>query len=164
MTQQLINVGSAPGDGTGSRGQAPGNIINQNNTELYSNAVYLGTDSGAPNAYIVATYAPAPATGVTLAPGTQLRFNPLNANTGPATMNFAGTGVRAIVNSLGDGLSGGELEPGVPATLTYNGAAWMQSLLSIAALLQILNPQTAAEIAAGITPVNLNHAPYPVYD
>jgi hypothetical protein len=136
--QQVINIGAATGDGTGDKGQVPGIKVNANCTELYSNAVFVGTDSGAANAYVVSTFAPQPAAPIALSVGMMLRLIPGagNGNTGPSTLNFAGTGVRNIVNSLGEALLGGEFVAGVPSIVIWNGTSWVQQLLSIAALLQ----------------------------
>jgi hypothetical protein len=159
--QQVINIGAATGDGTGDKGQVPGIKVNANCTELYSSAVFLGTDSGAANAYVVSTFAPQPALPVSLGVGMMLRFTPGagNGNTGPSTLNFAGTGVRNIVNSLGEALLGGEFVAGTPTIVIWNGASWVQQLLSIAALSQVLEPQTAQELLAGVTPANYLYPP-----
>lgn len=47
MTQQIINIGNAPGDGSGDPLRTAFNKINQNFTELYAGLfVLVGTDFG----------------------------------------------------------------------------------------------------------------------
>jgi hypothetical protein len=157
MTQQLINVGTVAGDGTGDRGQVPGQKVNSNCTDLYSSAVYLGTDTGSVNAMVVAAFAPQPAAPIALAAGMTVRVIPAVLNTGPATLNFGGTGVRAIVSFLNTALVGGELQSGIPTNLMYDGTSWRQQI-SPNAVAQSLNPQTAIELAASVTPANYAYA------
>jgi hypothetical protein len=159
MTQTVINTGVVAGDGTGSRGQVPWNAFNTNSTELYSKAYFFGVDSGATNAYVatLASLIPNPAVAPALAAGVAVRITPTHVNTGASTFNFAGTGAVAIQTIAGSALVGGEMQP-VPLILQYNGTAW-QIVSSSASATQagigsILYPQTAAELAAGVTPVN----------
>jgi hypothetical protein len=159
MTQQVINVGSVPGDGTGDRGQVPGQKVNANCTELYSNAVFLGTDSGTVNSFVVSAFAPQPAAPITLAAGMTLRFVPASTNSGPCVMNFAATGGRNIVNSLLSPLTGGEFQTGVPATLIYTGSDWMQPMLSVASLGSLINPPTAGELSVSANITNYWYQP-----
>lgn len=160
MTQQLVNVGSVAGDGTGDRGQVPFTKVNQNFTELYSSAFYSGVDTGIANAHVVSlsSLVPNPVVFPATA-GTVLRFTPAAANTGAATLN----GV-AIVNGAGAALSGGELQTttslvvelygGVWQILNPNTSALISQLLSQNALGILFYPRTAAEIAAAVIPTN----------
>lgn len=101
----------------------------------------FGTDSGVANAYVVAVLGN---TNFSLATGTLLRFTPLNANSGPATLNAQSTGVQAIVNQTGGALSGGELGTQGPTWLYWNGSAWQIAFVGI----------TAAQVAALYAPIN----------
>lgn len=150
MTQQIVNVGSVAGDGTGDDGQVPFNKTNANFTELYGTAFYFGVDSGTAGAYVITTASLKPnPTGYTLATGTIVRFTPLNANPGAATLQFASAPAIAVVNSAGAALTGGEFSPTTPAILEYNGTAWQ--FLSGGSTLGFY-PRTASEIAASVTP------------
>src|ERR1700747_122850 len=107
MTQQIVNVGSVAGDGTGDKGQVPFNKTNANFIELYGTSFYFGVDSSVtPNVctVLLATLKPNP-TVFPSSTGTILRFTPANANTGTVTLNGA-----AIVNSIGAALTGSELQ------------------------------------------------------
>jgi hypothetical protein len=132
MTLQLVNVGTAAGDGTGDKGQVPFNKTNQNDTELYNAAFFVGTDSGAANAYVVtlASLKPNPLVFPSSL-GTSLRFTPAHANTGAATLNGA-----ALLNGSGTALTGGELQTSAPVVVELTGAGW-----------QILVPNSTALLA-----------------
>jgi hypothetical protein len=151
MVQQVINTGSVAGDGTGSRGQVPWQAFNANSTELYKNAYFFGIDSGAVNAYVVtlANLLPQPAVSFAPTSATIIRFTPNTPNTGPSTLAFAGNAAAPIVNQAGGALAAGQLT-GL-TTLAFNGSAWQIQALSQA--------QTAAEIAASVTPTNFGYAP-----
>lgn len=113
---------------------------------------FYGTDSGAINAYVVATQGTIP---LTLTVGAVVRFTPLTTNNGPSTVNAGGTGVQGIVNVLGSPLTGGEMPSTSPSWLQWTGAMW-QLIGS-----EITPPfaRTAAEIAASVTPSNYAYAP-----
>lgn len=156
MTQEIVNVGSAPGDGTGDKGQVPFQKVNNNDTELYGSETYFGVDGGSAGASVVTISYPIPAT-FTLKTGTTTLYVPIAANPGAATLNLQGSGAFPIVNTAGNALAGGELQPTTPIMLMYNGAAWQllipntQSLLSpfISAVVSgLLNPTTTVETAA----------------
>jgi hypothetical protein len=139
MTQQVVNVGSVAGDGTGDKGQVPFQKTNANFTELYSTGPFSAADSGAVNAYVVtlASLKPAPALAPLLFIGLTLTISAINANTGPSTLNFAGTGAKSIVNASGSAVTGGEIQATQPTTLQYNGTAW-----------QVLSPPTLLQQSA----------------
>jgi hypothetical protein len=161
MTQQVVNVGSIAGDGTGDKGQTPFNKTNANFTELYGNSFYYGVDSGAANTYLVllATLKPNPL-AFPSSIGTLLRFAPANANSGASTLN--GT---TILNNQGAALTGGELQAGVISVVELTGSGWqlilpnttalIQELLTQAVLGAVLYPRTPAESAASLSPNTL---------
>jgi hypothetical protein len=160
--QQVVNVGSVAFDGTGDKGQVPFNKANSNFTDLYSHSVFSGVDTGAANAYVVATFTPTPAAAIALSVGMIVIFTPVNANNAASTLNFAGTGAIAIVDPLGAALDGAELLTTGPVGVRYTGSAWqtiftnsaalIETLLTAATIGSALYPQTAAELAAGVTP------------
>src|ERR1700684_4714572 len=123
MTQIVLFNGTVAGDGTGAKGQTPWNAFNSNSTELYSKAAFFGVDSACANAYVVAleTLQPNPAVAPSLVAGVRLRFIPLNASTGPSTLNFAGGGALNIVNPLGSALTGAEIQAQM-IELIFNGS------------------------------------------
>jgi hypothetical protein len=151
MTQQIVNVGSQPGDGNGDNGQTPFTKVNTNFTELYGTAFYFGVDSGVANAYLVAgaSLKPNPF-GPSLTLGTIIRFTPLNANTGAATFQFASAPPMAVLNTAGAALTGGEFSTTTPAVLQYNGTAW-----------QFVNANTSALISVILTSAAVGAALYP---
>jgi hypothetical protein len=162
MTQQVVNTGIVAGDGTGSRGQVPWNAFNSNSLELYRNAFFFGLDTGVVNAPVItlANLLPGPAAAFSPNASTILRFVPGFVNTGPATLTFAGNPAVAILKSSGVALTGGEL---VGLTiLEFTGAAWQIVGPTQASIGATLYPQTSAEIAAGVTPVNFQYPPYNV--
>ena len=161
MTQQIVNVGSVAGDGTGDDGQVPFNKTNANFTELYGTAFYFGVDSGTAGAYVITTASLKPnPTGYTLATGTIVRFTPLNANPGAATLQFASAPAIAVVNTIGGPLVGGEFSPATPTLLEYNGTAWqLLSSNTQASIGAAFYPRTPNEIAASVTPTNYVYPP-----
>jgi parallel beta-helix repeat protein len=154
MTQQVVNTGIVAGDSTGSRGQVPWNAFNTNSTELYKNAFFYGLDTGIVNAPVItlANLLPEPAGPLVPNAATILRFVPGFVNTGSATLAFAGNAPTAILKSSGASLTGGELN-GL-TILEFTGAAWQIVGPTQASIGALLYPQTPAEIAAGVTPVN----------
>jgi hypothetical protein len=81
----------------------------------------------------------------------QIVFLPAATNTGAVTFALNGLAAKAIVKNSTAALEAGDLEVGIPALLTYDGTRFF--LLNPA----ITAPEyriTAAEIAAGVTPVN----------
>lgn len=146
MTQQTVNVGAVAGDGNGDKGQVPFTKANSNFTELYSKAFLFGIDSGAANAYVVAlaSLVPTPAVAPALAAGLLVRFTPTHVGTGPATLNFAGTGAVAIQTLGGAALLGGEIQL-VPMIFQYSGTAW-----------QIIYPTQATIVGYGADPTGTN--------
>jgi hypothetical protein len=120
-------------------------------------AQYFGVDSGAANAYVVTlsgfvgTFTPST--------GTVVEFYATNANTGASTLNVNSSGAAAILSQYGISLSGGEIQTIAPTWAQWNGSAW-QIMTGISPALV----RSAAEIAAGVTPVNYAYAPSPVGD
>lgn len=153
MSQQLVNIGAVAGDGTGDPGRTAFNKVNANFTEVYNNLVALfGTDSGAANAYVV-TLSPAPSVFTPVA-GTLVRFNANNVNTGAATANVGGSGVKSILAQNGVACTGGEIGTS-PTWLQYTGVAWQ--VVGTGATPDKV--RTAAEVVASILPVNYFQAP-----
>ena len=68
--------------------------------EFKTGTVMYSIDTGVADAYIVTL----PYTTEPLIDGFQLSFKTVNANTGPATLNVNGTGVKAIINPDGSAL------------------------------------------------------------
>jgi hypothetical protein len=157
MTQQIISVGSLPGDGTGDKGQVPFNKVNSNFNELYNAAVFFGIDTGTLNNIVIPVLDPSPESFVTDPGRTQVYFTPAVQNTGPATLNAASTGAIPIVTALGAPLSGGEFDPGVYSGVIFNGTEWQllgnQSLTSLA-IGPLIFPVTNAETSSGVVVVN----------
>jgi hypothetical protein len=151
MTQQIVNVGSQPGDGTGDNGQTPFNKVNANFTELYTTAFYFGVDSGVANAYLVAaaTLKPTPV-ALSLIVGTIIHFTPLNANNGAATFQFGSAPAMAVLNTAASPLTGGEFQPTAVAILQYNGTAW-----------QFVDANTSSLVSAILTAAGVGAALYP---
>jgi len=71
----------------------------------------------------------------------QIRFTPLNANTGPSTVQMGALGLKDIYVD-GAPLVGGEFAPGVVATITYNGTRFD--------LTKIVVPYPAGHIDGGV--------------
>lgn len=119
-----------------------------------------GSDSGAANAYVVSLGVFNSLAPFTLASGQMVRFIPANANTGASTVNVAGSGAKALVNSFGGALTGGEIVAAAPVWIQYNGTSW-------AIVNQVVSPdraRTAGEIATSLTPSNYSYASSPWYD
>ena len=74
----------------------------------------FGSETGSANAYIVSL---APATA-TLTAGLQVSFIAGNANTGASTLNVNSLGVKNILSSQGDPLTGGEIASGGTVRVT----------------------------------------------
>ncbi len=88
---------------------------------LQSGALTFGTDSGTAGAYVVAaTNAPA-----TLTNGMRVAFF-ANAgpNAGACTLNYAGLGVKSLLNVAGAAFTGGEIVAGQSVLAVYNGVAF----------------------------------------
>ncbi len=79
-------------------------------------SVQYGVDSGIINAYVVST----PDPYLAMATGQKYSFTPLTANTGSATININGFGVKAIFNKNAP-LTGGEILAGQVIELQYDG-------------------------------------------
>jgi hypothetical protein len=84
--------------------------------------LYGGTDTGAVNAYILNFTAPfftAYANGITIF------WIPANTNTGAATVNVNGLGVRNIVNVDGSALLAGQIQANQPTEMIFFGGQWV---------------------------------------
>jgi len=89
--------------------------------DIASYVVSLPAVSGSANALTVSNGRPFGALPVT--GGLMQILNPLNANTGPATLAPDGLAATAIYAN-GVALVGGELQPNVPACLKWDGTRW----------------------------------------
>jgi hypothetical protein len=84
----------------------------------FSGAVLItGTNAGAVNAYTVTPTTALLAYG----PSMLLVFSPSVTNTGPATVNVSGLGVRNVKSTTGDALLAGELEASALYLAVYTG-------------------------------------------
>ena len=106
-------------------------------------------DSGAVNAYVLTT---SQAFTSNFVQGQIVSFFPLHPNTGASTADVNGKGVVEVIDSAGNALTGGELIG--PVLLVWTGAKW-----ELLWTLPLVNKRTAAEIGAGVTPVNYAYAP-----
>lgn len=163
MTQQVVGVGAVPFDGTGQKGQVPWAAFNTNSTELYKNAFFFGLDTGIVNAPVVTLSNLLPGPAATFVPNvaTILRFTPGFVNNGPATLAFAGNAPVSILKSSGAALTGGELSGLM--ILEFNGASWVIVSPNQSAIGAALYPQTAVELAAGVTPTLYFYPPGNAY-
>jgi hypothetical protein len=87
--------------------------------DLAGYMVSLPTAGGTATAFTVSNGRPFGA----LVPGLLQILNPASANTGPATLAPDGLSAEAI-SANGAKLAGGEMQPGVPASLKYDGTQW----------------------------------------
>lgn len=117
--------------------------------QLDPQLVPRGTDAGAVNAAVVTLTGPI--TGYVRATGSKVSFVATTTNTGASTLNVNATGAAAIVNQLGNALTGGELSR--PVVVEWTGAAWK----IIAGSIPVNNARTALEIANAITPTNYDY-------
>lgn len=99
------------------------------------------TDSGVANAYVLAS-----PKALVLHPGQMIGFTPAQANTGASTATINGGSSVAIVDGLGNALTGGEIIG--PVMCLWNGAQ-----LEIFWSLPLTQKRSAAEISAGLTQV-----------
>ena len=84
--------------------------------ELKTGTVNYAVDTGTANAYLVALpYAPA-----SYSDGLSIEFKALNTNTGAATINVNGLGVKSIRLADGHIAYAGDITVGVPVTLRYS--------------------------------------------
>lgn len=173
MTQQLINVGTVPNDGTGDPARTAFQKVNADFTDLYGQAAtaaanistintqigttpqFFGLDSGTANAYVVTPTAG----GITfaLAAGVLVRFTGSNANTGASTLNVSGSGVKTLVGQAGAACTGGEVQTTTPTWVQYTGSVWQV----VGTGAQPAFVRSASEINASVTPSNYN---YPIGD
>lgn len=79
-------------------------------------------DTGVVNAYVLNALSTKKAPTAYVI-GLRVRFIPSNTNTGPSTANLASLGVKAITDSLGQPLNGGELPAGEEVKLSYDGTS-----------------------------------------
>lgn len=78
--------------------------------------VNYAVDTGVADAYVVAM----PQTATSYVDGMQVVLKPTAANTGPATINVDGLGVKSIRRANGDALSAADIAAGVPLELRYS--------------------------------------------
>lgn len=81
--------------------------------------IQYGITSGSDQ--LALTLTPAPAA---YSPGMMLSIEPSAANTGAATLNVNGLGAVPIVKSVSLPLDSGDLRPGIPAQLVFDGTAF----------------------------------------
>jgi hypothetical protein len=82
--------------------------------------VVQGVDSGAANAYVLNP--PQPLLSYTV--GTMVLMTPANTNGGASTLNISSLGARPIQRIDGTAVANGDLMPGVPALMAYDGTAF----------------------------------------
>lgn len=119
--------------------------------ELDPQLVAFGVDAGAANAAVVTLVGPV--TNYVRAVGSKVNFIAAATNTGATTLNVNGTGAAAILNQLGNPLTGGELSQ--PLTVQWTGAAWR----IVAGSIPVANARQAIETSLGVIPVNYNFLP-----
>ena len=91
----------------------------------------FGTDSGAANAYVVATIAGPRLTG--LKTGSMIQFVAINGNTAASTLNVDSTGAIAIKKFGSVALASGDIPAGSMVTVIYDGTYYqMQGVLPTA--------------------------------
>lgn len=107
--------------------------------------VSFGTDTGAADAYVVAV-----AQTVTLTKGMVVTFFPVNANTGPSTINLNTLGAVSAKRPDGTALALGDLLTTRPAEFMYDGTNFLMTTgvaQPLSAQLTDLSAFTIAEIA-----------------
>ncbi len=107
-------------------------------------------DTGSANAYAVTNSTLEKA----LRAGLRASFHAANANTGASTFQYNGLTVKNIVQAGGAALIGGMILANGIYAIEYDGASWEIKNASFPST----NGQTAAEIAAGVTPTNFGYA------
>lgn len=110
---------------------------------ISNGVVYYGLDTGSVNAYNIAPIGlpnPAPT-------GTLVHLLGGTVNTGPSTLTTP-AGTVAVLNQLGNALTGGEMTGEV--VLKWTGTAWQ----IVSSVVTPDKARTGAEIAAGVIPVN----------
>jgi Pectate lyase superfamily protein len=101
---------------------------------------FAAVDSGAANAYVLTT--PKPLQSLT--PGQIISFIPAHPSTAASTINFNGAGAVAVVDSLGNALTGGEITG--PTVVCWTGSVW-----ELMWAMPLYNKRSAAEISFGVT-------------
>jgi hypothetical protein len=107
-----------------------------------TSVVYFGVDTGTVNAYVINPFGlpnPVPT-------GTLVHLLVGTVNTGPATLTTS-AGTAAIVNQLGNPLTGGETTGEI--VLKYTGSVWQ----IVSGIITPSLARTAAEVSAGVIPV-----------
>lgn len=88
--------------------------------ELDQGLAFFGTDAGVAGAAVITLSGPI--TGFVRTTGVKVSFKAIASNPFTATANVNGTGIAAVVNQLGNALTGGELS--YPVIIEWTGAAW----------------------------------------
>lgn len=115
---------------------------------LYDGKVSWGTCTGSSNAYVLST-----AKGITaLSAGVRVAFLPNHANSGAATINVDGKGVKSIKTVDGLALTAGDLMTTTPVFLVYNGTDFVQ----LAGSHNVTKAYINAAAAAGGPPGDIN--------
>lgn len=141
---------------------AIGNLIWDQLTQSTDQAgVYIGaTSTGSANAQVLSTVSPA---GFSLTPGYQISFIAGFTNTGAATLNAAGTGIKNIFKKTAAGavaLSGGELVLNTSAVVIYDGTQYeLQNAGSVSSITAGAGLSGGTIIASGtIASIELTNA------
>jgi hypothetical protein len=125
---------------------------------LFDGAAQLSfTDTGAANAYAVSNSDLEKA----LRSGLRASFVAANTNTGASTFAYNGLAAKSIVLPGGAALTGGLITVGGIYGIEYDGTNWELKNFSFSAstIGLALYPQSAAEAAASVTPVNYFYPP-----
>lgn len=108
---------------------------------LYEDRITYSVDTGTTNAYIATPDIPITA----YSEGLRIRLKALNSNTGVATLNVSGLGVKQIVRADGTPLQLNDIVAGQILDMTYDGSAFRLSL----AFAEISPAGVMTKIAAG---------------
>jgi hypothetical protein len=128
-------------------------VDNINPAAILASANYA-VDTGTANAYAFITAISAPA----YVDGLRVSVKIANTNTGASTLNYNTLGIKNVVLQNGSALSGGELQAGGVYDFEYINPNF-QLISSWIAATSVDYIRTAAEIAAGVTPVNYYQTP-----
>jgi hypothetical protein len=111
------------------------------------------TDTGTANTYAISNTTLEKA----LRTGLRVSVNIANANTGASTFQYNGLAAKSLYFPGGSALSGGVLVAGGIYSFEYDGTGWQVKGASATAANQ---GETAAELAAGVTPTNYQYSPW----
>lgn len=106
---------------------------------------WAGSDTGSANAYVT-TIDNYPGT---LVAGMCVSFSPANKNTGASTLNHNGTGAKAITDSNGVALIGGELQASSQVRVRYDGTNWRLQNTPLPPTINVLNATSSEKTPGG---------------